>query len=204
MSSRQNIEQAWKAAQLDNLDELKELVPALVSPNASTFSSENHAHTLLMCAAAHGSLTCARYLVEKGANVNAKNFAGYTALHWAAYTGRDETLLLLKQSGANIEARTEDGKTPLIMAAFRGNIDFISELLKLKADINAVSCDGWNAMHYAIMSNQKATCNFLFSHNIDISPSDSKGRTMKEFAALYKRNWYPPLEEKYSKVQNNE
>ena len=137
--SKEQIEQAWTATQFDRLDDLKALVPSVVSANASTLNPNNHIHTLLMCAAAHGSAECAAYLLENKANVNAKNFVGYTALHWAAYTGRVETLPLLLENKADIEARTEDGRTPLHIVALRGHIEFLEELMKAKPNVNEIA-----------------------------------------------------------------
>jgi len=186
------IEEAWKAAQFNRLNDLENLVPSPVNANASTYSQENHVHTLLMSAAAHGSTECAKYLIEKGANVNLKNFAGYTALHWAAFTGRTETLPLLLEKGAEIDSRTEDGRTPLHIAAFRGHLEFVEALLrreKAHADIDAVSCNGWNALHYSVLSNQQAVAKFLIQQGIDYQSLDSEGKSIQEIATNLKRTW---------------
>lgn len=197
------VEDAWRAAQYDRLSDLEALVSSVVSPNASTYSQTNHIHTLLMCAAAHGSIDCAKHLLDKGANVNLKNFAGYTALHWAAYTGRTETLELLVSKGADVEARTEDGKTPLHIAALRGHLDFIEELLKIKkdgqeeVDINAVACNGWNALHFAVMSNQYNVAEFLIEHGIDTESPDADNKSIEDLANKYRRSWYKELISSY-------
>lgn len=187
------IEQAWKAVQFDRLSELKELVPSVVSVNASTGNPDNHVHTLLMCAAAHGAVNCAEYLIENDVDVNAKNFAGYTALHWAAYTGRTETLQLLISNQADIEARTEDGKTPLHIAAFRGHLDFVESLLSLNADINAIACNGWTALHFALISNQRMICEKLVTLGINSEFPDTDGKTCQDLADKYKREWFSAL-----------
>lgn len=195
--------EAWKAAQMDNLEELKKLVPSCVSPDDSIAicNPDSHDHTLLMTAAAHGAILCTQYLINNNANVNAKNFAGYTALHWAAYCGREEVISKLRGNNAlDVESRTEDGKTPLHIAALRGNNGVIIELLdKFDADINAISSNGYSAMNYAIMANQRATAELLFQRKIDTEMLDAQKRTIQEFASLYKRRWFPELEEKYMK-----
>lgn len=191
------ISEAWKAVQYNRLFDVESLVPDVVSQNASTFDNENHVHTLLMCAAAHGALQCCQYLIEKKANVNAKNFAGFTALHWAAYSGRTETLNLLVQSGADIEAKTEDGRTPFHIAAFRGHLEFLEEMLKVKSkiklNISEVACNGWNALHFAVISNQKPVAKYLISLGIDTTTPDSRGETVLDLADKYKRKWLPEL-----------
>ena len=185
----QKIEQAWKASQYDDQNTLESLVPSKIPASSSTYNNDNHIHTLLMSATAHGSYKCAKYLIDNGATVNAKNFAGYTALHWAAFTGREETFQLLLDHHADIEARTEDGKTPLHIAALRGHSVFVDALVKAGADINAVSSNGWTALHYALTSNQKAIVKKFIDLKIVLSP-DSNGKTIFDLAEQYKRKWF--------------
>ena len=193
------VEDAWKAVQYDRVQDLEALISSVVSPNASTYSQTNHIHTLLMCAAAHGSVECAKLLLDKGANVNLKNFAGFTALHWAAYTGRTETLELLVSKGADIESRTEDGKTPLHIAAYRGHLEFIEEFLKVKSgedqkvDINSVACNGWNALHFAVISNQYPVAKYLIEQGIDTESPDCENKTVEDIAEKYQRTWLKDL-----------
>lgn len=191
--SKEQIQQAWKAVQFDRLSELQELVPSQVSVNASTGDANNHVHTLLMCAAAHGAVSCAEYLINNGVEVDAKNFAGYTALHWAAYTGRIETLQLLISNKADIEARTEDGKTPLHIAAFRGHLEFLEQLIDLSADLNAIACNGWTALHFALISNQRTICEKLVKLGISAEFPDTDGKTVQNLADKYQREWFSEL-----------
>ena len=69
--------------------------------------------TPLHCAALKGNTGTARLLIEKGANIHAKNETGSTPLHWAAKSGRIDTANLLIEKGADINAKDKDGKTPL-------------------------------------------------------------------------------------------
>lgn len=53
---------------------------------------------------------CIRLLVSSGANINAKNDEGNTALHETFLTAVEKTLL---QLGADVNARNKDGETPI-------------------------------------------------------------------------------------------
>ena len=57
-------------------------------------------YTALMKAAWAGHSDVAKALLEKGADVTAKNIRGNTALMFAEDTGRTEIIRLLKEAGA--------------------------------------------------------------------------------------------------------
>jgi len=185
-----NIKNAWAAIPFDNIKELQEYVPKMVNADASTNSSEDHLHTLLMCAAAHGSINCLEYLLSNGANPNKKNFVGMTALHWAAYSAREECVKKLLNAGAKIEAKTEDGKTPFHIAASRGHLQFIVFLKELGCDINAVTSEGWTGMHFAIIGNHQNVAKYLLDQKIDFMGPDIFGKTLISLVEEYQRTWF--------------
>ncbi len=76
-----------------------------------------------------GNTEQVRALLNKGANVNAKNQAGGTPLHTAAYNGRINTVQLLISKRAKINAKDKDGWAPLHAAAQEGHTD-TAQLLK--------------------------------------------------------------------------
>jgi len=102
--------------------------------------------TCLMTAALHGHLDICRLLIEKGAQVKAKDRSGYTPLHYAAEKGRIEIVRLLCDLGADVEARITEwprGSRPLHMAAAYGHISIMKELIEVRnADINVRDDDG--------------------------------------------------------------
>ena len=63
-------------------------------------------------------------LLKSGADVNAAQGDGMTALHWAARNGDAELAQMLLFAGANVKATTRlGGYTPLMMAAEQGHAD---------------------------------------------------------------------------------
>ncbi len=93
-------------------------------------------------------------LLSQGANVNAANSSGETALHAAASTGNTSAAQALLQRGANVNARTVRGWTPLHTAARFGRGNFAALLLNRGAQRNVQNVDGKTAMQLARQSNQ--------------------------------------------------
>ena len=62
---------------------------------------------------ANEALAAVKLCVEFGADVNAANNVGLTALHGAAFTGLDDVVRFLVQEGANMDVRDASGQTPL-------------------------------------------------------------------------------------------
>ena len=77
----------------------------------------NGNYTPLMLATTSGSADIAQQLVgKKGANVNAKNPGGVTALMIAAAGNRTDIATLLIKAGADPNVKSEDGRTALMIA----------------------------------------------------------------------------------------
>src|SRR5436305_1767814 len=71
-----------------------------------------------------------RTLLETGADVNAAQVDGTTALHWAAYHDDAETVALLVRAGANVNAVNRYGVPPLAEACANGNDAIVKLLLQ--------------------------------------------------------------------------
>jgi ankyrin repeat protein len=101
----------------------------------NSFSSDGF--TALHLAAFFGHYEVARYLIEKGSDVNAiaKNMMKVMPLHSAAAHRQVEISELLLNHGAKVNAKQEGGFTPLHAAAQNGDIEMARLLLKHGADL---------------------------------------------------------------------
>jgi ankyrin repeat protein len=111
------------AAEVNNLDVMK----ALVEGGADPLIGTERGTTPLMMAAGAGTdvqrerapeeralaVETAKFLVERGADVNAAGQYGWTALHAATYQGMNELIEYLVSKGAKIDQKDEFGQTPL-------------------------------------------------------------------------------------------
>ena len=91
----------------------------------------------LVDAARNGDRDALRALLQKGANVNAAEADGTTALHWASYRDDVESADLLIRAGAKVNAANDLGATPLWTASLNGSEAMVRRLLEAGANPNA-------------------------------------------------------------------
>jgi hypothetical protein len=128
-------------------------------------SEELGGWTCLMQAAAYGHLDICRLLIDKGAQMEAKDSNGNTPLHFAAANGHLEIVRLLCDRGADIEAHDDDGCRSLHYSAYYGHISVVKELLEVRnAEINARTITGRTALKIAVEKQKKDIANYLALH----------------------------------------
>lgn len=89
------------------------------------------------------------FLLEAGADVNARSNTGRTPLMSAAHRNQIQSLEFLIEAGGNLEAQDNEGTTPLILAARAGKVEAATWLLDHGADILAEDNDGKSAEDWA-------------------------------------------------------
>ena len=131
-----------------------------------------------------------RALLTNGADVNAAQGDGMTALHWAAERGDVAMTEMLLYAGANLEATTRIGNyTPLHLAAKLGHAPVIEFLLQGGSDPNdATTTGGATPLHFAAASGSAEAVQSLLDHGADIDARETaRGQTPLMFAAAYNR-----------------
>lgn len=123
--------------------------------------TDDQGWTALMMAAYVGEPSFVKALLKKGANVNAKNKAGLTALFlatnslvWDPSRETDIAKLLIER-GADVNTKNESGVTPLMIAARRGSLKVVKLLLEKGAKINDENSEHETALTYALDSSSK-------------------------------------------------
>lgn len=118
----------------------------MAKKNAQKTTKVEHQHLLkeqttrqideqLLLAASRGNISEVNACLEKGANVNARNEYGYSALNAAAREGHLEVVKRLVEAGADIENTGGADITPLMSAAFAGQFYVVEFLLAKGAEV---------------------------------------------------------------------
>jgi uncharacterized protein len=141
-------------------------------------------------AAKRGDRDAVRTLLKDGADVNAPQGDGMTALHWAAERGDVELANLLLYGGANVAAVTRIGQyTPLHVAARTGNAAVVKALVAARADVAAKTVPGGvTPLHLASASGNPETIAVLLDSKADVNAKEHEWeQTPLIFAAAQNR-----------------
>ena len=145
--------------------------------------------------AEYGNLAGVKRALQAGANIDAKNNDGWTALISASYKDHVEVVKYLVSQGANIQVRTNSGNTALMLAkqanrseivyflekeierflhdyARNGNLAGVKRALQAGADIEAKD-DDWTALIYASVNGRLEVVKYLVSQGANIDGKDN-------------------------------
>jgi len=127
-----------------------------------------------------------RSLLKQGANVNATQPDGTTALHWASYRDDLESADLLIRSGANVNARNDLGATPLWAACQNGSESMVGRLLTAGANPNAALLLGETPVMVAGRSGSPAVVELLAAKGANVNARAARGQTALMWAVAQK------------------
>ena len=183
-----------------NLEKVKELTTATdAKPGIDVKAKDKRFGTTALHAAARGChMGVIKYLVKKGADINAKNKKGITPLHMTTKCQdkrNAKSTLVMLVLGADVSATSRGGNNVLHMAARRpsyslGN-QYYSYLIRFDADKSQQNKQGRLPLHYAAMSEERPNQDrYDLRHLTDkkiINTKDKDGRTPLHLAAKANR-----------------
>ena len=142
--------------------------------------------TPLLTAVAVRNMEIALYLLELGANPNAKMkyYNGRNVLMLALASGNEELALKLIEKGADIKTLDEDGHNMLYFAAEGKLMKMFPLLLKGGLSLNTKREGGKNLMMFAAMSGNTPCVKALVAQGANVNEADDTGRTVLMYACL--------------------
>lgn len=181
-------------------EERNGLISEIKADNSFATWHQNNAHTeydlhmsrlLVVELAKTGTAQQIQDAIDRGANVNAQDNFGFTALMVAArYNENPGVITTLLKAGAKVKVNAGGGQTPLMLAArFSKDPDGIIALLEAGADVHTAAVDGWTPLIAAAAYNQNTDfTTALLNAGADIKSVDDGGRTALMEAAWHNRN----------------
>jgi ankyrin repeat protein len=164
----QDPEKFYSAIRENNLTQLK----ALLDQKGSVDITDNREITPLMYTAEIGSVEAMRLLIDRGADVNAQNAFGSTALMWSVSDPAKVRLLL--DHGAQVNAAARTGRTALIIAAFTNpSAEVVRLLLAKGAKVGVMDSRHVTPLNAATFGNDTATVRLLLEAGADIDTPDT-------------------------------
>jgi ankyrin repeat protein len=185
LKMRAELPQTTVAAATPSTDEDQEIarIQTMIQNSPDLINAPNgDGNTPLEKAAANGWLKVAAFLLDHGAEVNAR---GGMAFASAASAGNRAMVELLLSRGADVNAKgnNSDNRTPLHIAAQKGFQSVTEVLLANKAAVNARDSRGFTPLYLAVQRGQTNILQMLLAAGANVNVENSQGRTPLSYAA---------------------
>ena len=174
-----------KAAEDGDFKKIKSIIDKEVNIKSLIETKDKENNTALILASKFGYIEVVKILIENGADINAKDNGGTTALMNAS-TEDDyinyEICKLLIENGANVNDKDLQGANALIYASTFGNYETVKLLIENGVEINTQNKDGYTALMEAAISDDEEIVKLLIENGADINIKNNDGKTALDFA----------------------
>ncbi|XP_062590628.1 uncharacterized protein LOC134252223 [Saccostrea cucullata] len=148
--------------------------------------TDNNGHNVLHDAVWGGNIDLAKFLLEKGLDINSTRSDGKTVLHQCCMNGQtDMCKYLVNTYPFLLEVTDNNGHNVLHDAVWGGNIDLAKFLLEKGLDIKSTRSDGNTVLHLCCMNGQIEMCKYLVNtYPFLLDVSDDSGENVLHDAAF--------------------
>ncbi len=183
----QTIHTAAETGDLALVKQLLEKNPELVNDN-----SGKEGRFPLHCAIRGSQPEIALYLIENGADANAKDENNSSVLFYASYYRMEEVVRQLVTRGADLKNdKSASGVTPFHYTARRASEEVLELMIEHGADVNALTRSGIPPLYYSISAGNYLNTKFLFENGANIDRNfRARGQGLMHIAG---RNGGPDL-----------
>jgi ankyrin repeat protein len=113
-----------------------------------------------------------RTLLKQGADVDAAQPDGATALLWATYHNDAQMVDLLLAAGANVNTANTYGETPLSLACQNRNKQLVDEFLTVGADATAIKSTGETLLMTAARAGDSSIVKALIAYGASVNAAE--------------------------------
>lgn len=165
------VHDAARAGDVARLDSLIAADPELAN------ARDGEQHTPLHSAAAAGQIEAVMFLLEHGADPDARNTADQSPILYAAYSNHADVAKALIDRGAPLDYRDARGMSPLLFAARQGGLGVARLLVEKGAAFDEPGFRGRTPLHFAAMNGNTDVVEFLVGKGADPGKTDEDGLT---------------------------
>jgi ankyrin repeat protein len=153
---------------------------AVISISVSAFAQDNELNEKMITAAAKGETSKVSAYLKKGADINSKNKARWTALAYACKYGHPEVVKLLLEKKADVNCKVNTGSTPLYIALNGGYYNIADMLVANKADVNLSDIMGMSPLAWAVKESNVKMVKYLLDKGANVNSVNTNSRSVMD------------------------
>ena len=144
-----------------------------------------------------------QFLIENGADIDAKNKHGKSAIHIAVESEDAKMIELLIGAGADVNSKNNRKETPLFIAIEMNSFHIVQKLISYGAEINLFNEKGRSPLYIAVGIGAKGITKLLISKGAETHHVNAVGETILEQAKnpSYEVLYFSLMRGRYKGVQ---